>query len=73
MVAKGGEVLLGLFGGRKRSISSGVSKYRMAEEASANLKDAKQDLQNLEEQLRVLEQSQQMSLGTGSDLARLDP
>ena len=71
MVAKGGEVLLGLFGGRKRSISSGVSKYRMAEEAAANLKDAKQDLQNFEEQLRVLEQSQQMSLGTGSDLAGL--
>ncbi len=71
MVAKGGEVLLGLFGGRKRSISSGVSKYRMAEEAAANLKDAKQDLQNLEEQLRVLEQSQQTSLGTGSDLAGL--
>ncbi len=71
MVAKGGEVLLGLFGGRKRSISSGVSKYRMAEEAAANLKDAKQDLQNLEEQLRVLEQSQQTSLGAGSDLAGL--
>ena len=71
MVAKGGEVLLGLFGGRKRSISSGVSKYRMAEQAAANLKDAKQDLQNLEEQLRVLEQSQQTSLGPGSDLAGL--
>jgi hypothetical protein len=71
MVAKGGEVLLGLFGGRKRSISSGVSKYRMAEQATANLKDAKQDLANLEEQLRVLEQSQQPSLGPGSDLAGL--
>jgi hypothetical protein len=71
MVAKGGEVLLGLFGGRKRSISAGVSKYRMAEEATANLKDAKQDLQNLEEQLQVLEQGQQTSLGTGSDLAGL--
>jgi len=71
MVAKGGEVLLGLFGGRKRSISSGVSKYRMAEQAVANLKDAKQDLVSLEEQLRLLEQSYQANNVTEAEIATL--
>jgi hypothetical protein len=71
MVAKGGEVLLGLFGGRKRSISSGVSKYRMAEQAVANLKDAKQDLVSFEEQLRLLEQSYQANNVTGAEIATL--
>jgi hypothetical protein len=71
MVAKGGEVLLGLFGGRKRSISSGVTKYRMAEQAVANLKDAKQDLVSLEEQLRLLEQSFQANNVTGAEIATL--
>jgi hypothetical protein len=65
MVAKGGEVLLSLFGGRRRSISSSVSQVRMAGDAAANLKDAKQDLENLEEQLRVLEQSFQPGAAEG--------
>jgi hypothetical protein len=65
MVAKGGEVLLSLFGGRRRSISSSVSQVRMAGDAAANLKDAKQDLENLEEQLRVLEQNYQPGAAEG--------
>jgi hypothetical protein len=69
MVAKGGEMLLGLLGGRKRSISSGVGKYRMAEQAVANLKDAKQDLVSLEEQLRLLEQSFQATNVKGPEVA----
>ncbi len=71
MVAKGGEVLLGFFGGRKRSISSGVNKYRMAEQAVANLKDAKQDLISLEEQLRLLELSFQGNNVAGAEIATL--
>ena len=72
MAARGGEILLGLFGGRKKSISSGVDKVRMANAAVANLNDAKQDLAALEDQLRVLEQNYQVNLGSGvPDLAGL--
>jgi hypothetical protein len=71
-VAKGGEVLLSLFGGRRRSISSSVSQVRMAGDAAANLKDAKQDLENLEEQLRVLEQGYLPgAVPSGADVASL--
>ena len=44
----------------------------MAGDAAANLKDAKQDLENLEEQLRVLEQGYMPgAVPSGADMASL--
>ena len=59
-----GNVLLGLFGGKKSGLSSAISggsatinKHRQAEEASARLEQEKQELGMLEEQLTQLQQT----------------
>ena len=59
-----GNVLLGLFGGKKSGLSSAISggsaamnKHRQAEEASARLEQEKQELAMLEEQLAQLQKN----------------
>jgi len=59
-----GNVLLGLFGGKKSGLSSAISggsatinKHRQAEEASARLEQEKQELGMLEEQLAQLQKN----------------
>lgn len=59
-----GNVLLGLFGGRKRGLNSALSggsatlnKHRMAEEAAARLDQEKHDLAALEEQFTLLQKN----------------
>ncbi len=52
---KGGEVLLGLLGGRKRSVTTALGKHRMAQSAAANLAQEQQDLKNFEAELLLLQ------------------
>ncbi len=59
-----GNVLLGLFGGKKSGLSSAISggsaamnKHRQAEEASARLEQEKQELAMLEDQFAQLQKS----------------
>ncbi len=59
-----GNVLLGLFGGKKSGLSSALSggsatlnKHRMAEEAANRLEQEKQDLAALEEQMAFLQKN----------------
>lgn len=54
-IVKGGEILWGLFGGRKSSVTSAIGKHRMAQETAADLAQEKQDLQILENQLADLQ------------------
>lgn len=56
-LASGAEVLLGgLFGKRRRSISTPLSKSRMAQQAKADLQTAKRELESLLKQKQELEQ-----------------
>jgi hypothetical protein len=50
-VATGGAAILGMLTGRKRSLSSSVTKVRMASEAKDQLNEEKQSLEQLKEQL----------------------
>ena len=54
-VATGGAAILGLFTGRKRSLSSSVTKVRMASEAKDRLKVEEQTLQQLQDQLAEMQ------------------
>ena len=56
MVA-GGEMLLGLFTKRKRSLNTTLSKNRMAEKAKSDLEEASQQLDDLQKQLADLQQT----------------
>lgn len=51
----GGEFIFGLFQGRKKSISSSISKRRMTSQAKANLEQEEDDLKSLQKQLDALE------------------
>jgi hypothetical protein len=63
----GGGVVLGMLGvGRKKSLSSGVSKLRMVQAAKDKLAKEKQDLENLKEQLAALQASQNGAVPAGS-------
>jgi hypothetical protein len=52
---KGGEILLGLLGGRKRSVTTALGKHRMAQSAAANLAQEQQDLKTFEAELLQLQ------------------
>lgn len=52
---KGGEILMGLLGGRKRSVSTAIGKHRMAQSAAANLAQEQQDLKAFESELLQLQ------------------
>ncbi len=58
----GGELLLSLFGGRRRSISSSLSKRRMTAQAKADLEQERKELQVLEKQYADLEEEYKKAL-----------
>ena len=67
-VATGGELVLGLLGvGRKKSLSSSVSKVRMTQGAKDKVEKEKLDLQNLQEQLQQLQGAKDAALKTLND------
>ena len=67
-VATGGAVVLGLLGvGRKKSLSSSVSKVRMTQGAKDKAEKEKLDLQNLQEQLQQLQAAKDAALKTLND------
>ena len=66
-VATGGALVLSLFGGRKKSISSSVSKVRMTQGAKDKLEKEKLDLQNMQEQLQQLQTAKDTALKTLND------
>jgi len=59
---KGAELLLGMLGGRKRSISSSLTKRRMTAQAKAELKQEQAELESLEKQLEAIEAEHQATL-----------
>lgn len=62
-VATGGAMVLGMLGvGRKKSLSSSVSKVRMTQAAKDKLDKEKMDLENLNEQLQQLQQTKDDAL-----------
>ena len=61
MVA-GGELLLGLFTKRKRTLNTTLSKNRMAEKAKSDLREASQALADLQKQLADLQQARQSAI-----------
>jgi hypothetical protein len=61
-VGKGAELLLGMLGGRKRSISSSLTKRRMTAQAKAELKQEQAELEALEKQLEAIEAEHKAAL-----------
>ncbi len=61
-VGKGAELLLGVLGGRKRSISSSLTKRRMTAQAKAELKQEEAELEALEKQVESMEAERQSAL-----------
>jgi hypothetical protein len=61
-LAAGGELLLSLLGGRKKSLSSSLSKARMTKQAKAALKQEQEELDQLETELNDLEAEQKAAL-----------
>jgi len=55
----GGEFILGLFTRRKRSLSTSLTKRRLADQAKGDLDQVRQDLATLQDQLQALELVQQ--------------
>ena len=66
-IAAGGAVVLSLFGGRKKSLSSSVSKLRLTQAAKDNLEQEKKNLENLNEQMQQLEQTKAAALKSLND------
>ncbi|NMC79502.1 MAG: ATP-binding protein [Chloroflexi bacterium] len=63
MMGSGGELLLSAFTGRRRSVSSTISKNRLLQKAKSDLEQEQQSLVSLQKQLQDLQQEQQDSLG----------
>ncbi|HAL16203.1 MAG TPA: hypothetical protein DCP32_05460 [Anaerolineaceae bacterium] len=61
-VGKHAEFLLSMLGGRKRSLSSNLSKRRMTASAKADLKQEQAELEILEKQLAEMENEQKATL-----------
>jgi hypothetical protein len=57
-VGKAAETLLGLFGGRKRSVSSSLSKRRMTQQAKLDVEESEEQIQEYREQIEDLEREQ---------------
>ncbi len=53
--AKHAETLLSFFGGRRKSLSSSLSKRRMAENAKADIEESEQAIADMQEQLGDLQ------------------
>jgi chromosome segregation ATPase len=52
---KGLENIIGLIGGRRRSISTSLTKRRMTSKAKANLEASEEDVKKLEEEMAAME------------------
>jgi hypothetical protein len=52
------ETLLGLFGGRKRSISGSLSKRRMTQQARLDVEESEESITQYQQQIRELQQEQ---------------
>ena len=61
-LGKGAELLFGLLGGRRRSVSSNLTKRRMTASAKADLKQEEAELELLEKQLSELESEKKSAL-----------
>lgn len=66
-VASAGAFALSMLGGRKKSLSSSVSKERMRQTAKDKLGKEKLDLENLYEQLQQLQTTRDAALKTAND------
>lgn len=62
-----GEMVLGLFGGRKKSINSALSKRRMTSSAKTDLQQEKDDLKAMQVQLKDLEEQFQAAIKSVED------
>ncbi len=60
--AKHAETLLGFLGGRRKSLSSSLSKRRMAEKAKADVEESEQAIAELQEQLGELREEMEAEL-----------
>ena len=56
------ETLIGLFGGRRRSLSSSMSKRRMTQRAKADVEESIEAIEEFEEELEDLEEDKEESL-----------
>lgn len=56
---KMGETVLGLLGGRKRSLSSAIGKVRMTQQSKVQLEQEEQELESLKQQYRSQEKAYQ--------------
>ncbi|MHB8819745.1 MAG: hypothetical protein ACYC7M_11885, partial [Bellilinea sp.] len=61
-LGKGAELIIGMLGGRKRSISGSLSKRRMTSQAKANLKEEQAELELLEKQLNEMASEKEAAL-----------
>ncbi|MCA9865074.1 MAG: ATP-binding protein [Anaerolineae bacterium] len=60
--AKHAETLLSFFGGRRKSLSSSLSKRRMAEKAKADIEESEQAIADMQEQLGDLKGEMEVAL-----------
>lgn len=61
-LASGGELILGLLTGKKRSLSTPLNKRRMAEAAKSDVEEERQQLAGLEAQVKELEDARDKEL-----------
>jgi len=54
-VGKGVENVLGLLGGRRRSLTTSLTKRRMTSKAKSDLKASEQDIKEIEEDIQKME------------------
>ncbi len=66
-ISTGGALLLSLFTGRRKSLSSSLSKQRQAAKAQADLEQEKQDLNALSEQYRAMEKQRADAIRQAQD------
>jgi hypothetical protein len=60
--AKHAETLLSFFGGRRKSLSSSLSKRRMAEQAKSDIEESEQAIADMQEQLGDLKGEMETAL-----------
>ncbi len=58
----GGETLLSLFGGRKRRVSTAVTKHRMTQQAKADVEESRNSIADLQGQIAELERARAQDL-----------
>jgi DNA repair exonuclease SbcCD ATPase subunit len=61
-VGSGAETLLSLFGGRRRRLSTALTKRRMTEQAKADVEESKDAIEDLKKQISELEQEKAQAI-----------